>query len=96
MDAETVVQVYIKAKDSPFAPLHPRLTGFARVAVKAGVEAEVTIPLDKHAFTVINDKGERVGGGCHYTLYTGFNQPDARSVALGGAAPMQCDITLPF
>ncbi len=96
MDAETVVQVYIKAKDSPFAPLHPRLAGFARVAVKAGGEAEVTIPLDKHAFTVINDKGERVGGGCHYTLYTGFNQPDARSVALSGAAPMQCDITLPF
>lgn len=92
-DGETVVQVYIKA-DSEFAPVHPRLCGFQRVAVKAGETVQVTVPMDKDAFTVINNEGDRVSGGSDYALYVGISQPDERSVELLGTAPVKVDVKL--
>ncbi len=94
MDGETVAQVYVQPKASPFAPKHPSLCGFKRVAVKAGECAQVVVPLNPNTFTVVNDEGERVSGGSEYTLYAGLSQPDARSAALMGQAPLACDVKL--
>ncbi|MBE5786327.1 MAG: glycoside hydrolase family 3 protein [Clostridiales bacterium] len=82
MDAEEVAQVYI-ACDSAFAPLHPVLCGFKRVSVPAGEAVQVTIPLSKHAFTVVNDQGERIP--CEKAkVFIGGSQPDALSAKLMG------------
>lgn len=91
-DGEMVVQCYVQPKDSPWAPPHPSLAGFKRVAVKAGEAVEVTVPLGEHAFTVVNDDGERVDGGAAYDLYVGQSQPDERSAALLGVRPMKLEI----
>ena len=58
VDAEEIVQVYVKA-DSKDAPRNPRLSGFRRVALKAGEEKRVLIPLDHDLFTVIDCEGTR-------------------------------------
>ena len=83
-DVEEVVQVYIKALDSMDATPNERLCGFARVSVKAGGQAEVKVPLDRDALTVINDEGEKVSGGSRYAVSVGFGQPDTRTEELTG------------
>lgn len=91
MDGEEVVQAYVQL-DSPHAPLHPRLCGFQRIALKAGEQKRVTLTLDPDWFTVVNDAGERVDGGRQATLYVGGSQPDARSVQLLQQAPLKLEI----
>ncbi len=82
--ADEIVQVYIKDEESLFAPVNPVLWGFGRVSLAAGEKKTVEIALSKHAYTVVNEKGERVPGSGKYSVYCGFNQPDARSEALTG------------
>lgn len=55
-----VLKVYIHDPSSPFAPPNPVLCGFKRVYLSSGEEKTVSVPLGKNAFTVVNDKGERV------------------------------------
>ena len=94
MDAEAVVEVYVKALDSADAAPHPALAGFKRAALKAGEAKTVSIAYDKTAFTVVNDAGERVPGGRRFAVYAGFSQPDARSVELTGVSPLETEIVL--
>ena len=72
--------------------LLPHLAGFARVALAAGEEKQIAVKLDKHAFTVVNDAGERIADGKVYDLYCGLSQPDARSVELMGQAPLKAKV----
>lgn len=55
-----VLKVYVKDPSSPFAPPNPVLCGFKRIYLSSGEEKTVSLPLGKHAFTVVNDKGERI------------------------------------
>ncbi|MBR6030069.1 MAG: glycoside hydrolase family 3 C-terminal domain-containing protein [Clostridia bacterium] len=93
MDAETVLQVYVRCKESHFAPPHPVLAGFARVKVKAGESVQAAVAVDPNAFTVVNDEGERVSGGERFDLYAGLYQPDARSEELTGMKAVRLDIS---
>ncbi len=94
VDTDEVVQVYIKDIDSEFATTHPKLCGFKRVHVAAGSETEVTITLDKKAFTSVNEDGERKIYGKNFKIYAGCQQPDARSEELTGHKCMSFDVTL--
>lgn len=84
MDGDTVVQVYVKDTESQWETLHPHLAGFARVSLKAGESRQVAVALDKNAFTVVNDAGERVADGKTFDVYCGLYQPDDRSKELTG------------
>jgi len=94
MDAENVVEVYVKALDSADAAPHPALAGFRRVALKAGEEKTVSVPFDRTAFIVVNEAGERVKGGSRFAVYAGLSQPDARSIELMGVSPLTKELTL--
>ena len=76
-DTEDVVQLYISAP-AENAPLRS-LCGFSRVKLSAGEKQAVNIPLDKNAFTVVTDKGERITPHGKFTLYAGTSQPDELS-----------------
>ncbi len=89
MDADEVVQVYIKAVDSPHKTPHPKLCAFQRAHLKAGETKTVSIPLPQDAFTVIDDHGHRVSGGNRYSFTVGGSQADARSLELTGSAPLK-------
>lgn len=82
-----VVQVYVSCPDSGAAPRNPRLAGFAGVYLAAGEEKETDVPLDRHAFAVVDERGERISGGRRFILSVGTSQPDARSIELTGETP---------
>lgn len=86
---EEVIQVYVKVMDSEYAPLHPRLCGFKRVALNCGEKKSVKIKLDQRAFMVVNENGEFVKDGNHVELYAGFSQPDETSIQLMGCKPVK-------
>ena len=86
-DSETVLQVYV-ACDSPFAPVHPRLCGFRRVALKSCETRCFEVTLDPNTDTVIDEAGERRKAE-HYTLFAGMSQPDELSVRLTGIRPIE-------
>ncbi len=88
VDAETVVQVYVKDQTSKWEVVNTKLAGFARVALKAGECKEVAVKLDPLAFTVVTDQGERIRDGKTFDVYAGLSQPDERSVELMGQAPL--------
>ena len=94
VDAETVVQVYVKDQTSKWEVVNTKLAGFARVALKAGESKEVAVKLDPLAFTVVTDEGKRVRDTDRFTFFIGGSQPDARSVELTGKAPLKIEITL--
>jgi len=84
VDTNEVVQVYIRALDSPYAAPAAKLCGFQRVFLKAGGEKKLSVSMDRDAFTVVNDRGERVSGGSRFELSLGFGQPDERTRELTG------------
>ena len=82
--ADEVVQLYIKDRHSPDAPLHPLLCGFSHVSLEAGERRRVRVPIDPRAFTVVSAEGTRMPGSGEWTLYAGFGQPDALTEKLTG------------
>ena len=80
---EEVVQVYVRA-DSPNASPNARLCGFARVRLSPGEHKTVEVPLDRDAFTVVNDEGEKLIDSRDFAVSVGFGQPDERTKALTG------------
>ena len=80
---EEVVQAYIKA-DSTNATPNSRLCGFVRVSLAPGETKMVVIPVDKDAYTVVNNAGESVTDSDTFAVSVGFGQPDERTKALTG------------
>ena len=81
---QEVVQVYIKDRKSAFATTAAKLCGFERVTVGAGEQKNVKVTLDRDAFTVINDEGEKVVDGDTFVISAGLGQGDARTKELTG------------
>ena len=93
-DTDDVIQVYIHAEDSVFAPRHPSLCAFNRVSLKAGEKKEVNMDISASAFTVVDEEGRRFVDGKRFSLYVGTSQPDERSAALTGMRPVKIEITI--
>ncbi len=91
---DDVIQLYIKAEDSSFAPKNPILCGFRRVHVLAGQRVSMELYIDARSFLVVDDEGNRIDGGNRYMLYAGVSQPDARSWELTGAKPVCIEIKM--
>lgn len=85
---EEVVQLYLKNRDSQYAPKNPALCGFRRVSLSVGEKKVLSMTIDGKAFTVVNDAGIRSVDGRHFVVYAGTSQPDARSIALMGVKPI--------
>ena len=89
-----MIQLYVKAEDSSFAPTNPVLCGFARVQLKAGESKPVSISVPAQSLAVVDDDGNRFFPGGRYSLYAGTSQPDARSRELTGASPVKVELSL--
>ena len=83
-DTDEVLELYLRDEKSPDAPAHPVLCGFRRIHLGAGEQAEFNVPIDPHAFTVVNQDGCRIPGSGTWTLYAGFGAPDKRTEELTG------------
>lgn len=92
MDVEEVLQVYVRV-DSPDEVPNHHLAAFLRVQLAAGSRREISVPVDRAAFSVVNDRGERVFSGTGAKVYVGFGQPDARTAALTGKHGVTLSLT---
>ena len=91
---EEVLQVYVKAGDTEWAPRNPALGAFQRVRLEKGETRDVTVELPMRAFTTVDKDGVRVLRGSHFEVYAGFSQPDRRSVELTGTEPVRLETTI--
>lgn len=69
---EDVVQVYVKDTESQFAPTNACLCGFKRLFLNPNEEKTVEVELNKNAYTVINNEGERINGSGKYEFKVTF------------------------
>lgn len=83
-ELQEVVQVYIKAVDSPYSEPNAKLCGFARVKLYAGESKEVKLSISEQAFTVVTDDGDRINATGTFKVSVGFGQPDERTKELTG------------
>ena len=93
-ELEEVIQIYIKDNESQFAVRNHSLCAFKRVALGAGEEKKVVLPISGKAFMAYNEDGKRVLDSKSFTLFAGVSQPDARSVSLGGVEPVRVEVLL--
>lgn len=91
---DEVLQVYVRAEDTPCATPNPILGAFRRVHLASGQKQTAELLLPRRALTTVDDEGIRAVRGSRFTLYVGFSQPDARSVELTGQAPLRVALTL--
>ena len=86
-----VLQIYIKCEDSVYSVPNPQLCGFQRVLLHQGECRTLQVSIPEEAFTVVDEEGYHITGGKHYTIYTGFSQPDLRSEELTGMRPVRVE-----
>ena len=91
-ELEEVVELYLRDEASPLAPPNPILCGFQRLRLAPGEERELKIPIEPAAFTVVNEKGERIPGSGSWRLYAGFGAPDQRTEELTGRKALSLSI----
>ena len=94
MPQEEVVQLYAHKNDAPFPTPQYALKAFKRVALAPGASEEVEFTVDKQMLEEVNMEGQRVLLPGAYTLWVGGASPHPRVPALGGAKPVQFNITL--
>ncbi len=84
---EDVLQVYFKS-ESEDAVRNTALCAFERVSLCEGETKTVELTIPKKNLTVVNNDGVRYYSDAPITLYFGTCQPDEKSVALNGNAPV--------
>lgn len=92
--ASQKVQVYVKDLESSLAVPNHSLAAFRAVHLNAGETQEVVLTVKRRSFEAVNEEGEWVLDSHRFRIYAGFSQPDARSVALMGQAPLETEWTL--
>lgn len=92
MDADEVVQVYIKDLDSPCAVRNHSLCAMKRLHLKAGESRAIELPIAESSFCSVNEQGKSALFGKRFTLYVGGSQPDAVSCQLTGATPLKIEV----
>lgn len=92
-DAAEIVQVYIRPEGSKLAPPNASLCAFARVPLEAGESKRVAFAIRPEAFYTVDAEGRTARDARAYTLYVGGSQPDARSRALLGKAPLSLTVS---
>ena len=87
---EDTVQVYVKSpkEDSPNASLK----GIVKVALLPGESREVKIHLPKESFALYDENADYIISKGTFSISVGSSQPDSRSVALMGRAPLMLTV----
>lgn len=74
-DTGEVLQVYIRSDDDENAVPNVSLCGFERIYLKKGERCDVTVEVDRRAFTSVDENGERAIRGKKFRIFAGFCQP---------------------
>ena len=91
---DEVVELYVKDLEGSTSVPHHELRAFERVTLAPGEARALTFMLAPRDFSLIDDAGRRVLEPGTFRVFVGGSQPDARSVALTGQAPLAVDVVL--
>ncbi len=89
---EDVIQIYVKDTESSFATVNPALAAFKRIRLDAGEKTQITVELDRRAFTSVDNEGKRDVFSKNFIVYAGTSQPDERSFELTGNKTLDKDV----
>lgn len=92
VDTGEVIQIYIRDLDSGYATPNPKLCAFSRVFLPAGRSSEVELWIDRDAFCVINEEGEKITDGRRFQVSVGLGQSDERTAELTGKSSIIFDV----
>ena len=91
---DEVVQLYLKDLEASCRVPHHSLRGFQRITLAPGESRRVTFRLAPRDLSLIDDAGRRVLEPGRFRASIGGSQPDPRSVALTGQAPLAVEFEL--
>jgi beta-glucosidase len=92
--SDEVVELYVKDLEASVSVPHHDLRGFERITLAPGESRRVNFRLSARDLSLIDDAGRRVLEPGRFRVTLGGSQPDARSVALLGQAPLAAEIDL--
>ena len=93
-DGDEVVQLYVKDLESSVPLPHHELRGVERLHLLAGASRRLAFTLAAKSLSLIDNAGNRLLEPGRFRLFVGGSQPDARSAALLGGAPLSIDLVL--
>jgi beta-glucosidase len=91
---DDVVQLYVKDLESSCRVPRHDLRGFARLPLDPGESRPLEFALTPRDLSLIDERGRRMLEPGRFRVYVGGSQPDARSVALMGTAPLEAEFEL--
>ena len=91
---DEVVQLYVKDLESSVPVAHHELRGVQRLHLAPGAAQRVTFQLTAKSLSLIDDAGQRLLEPGTFRIFVGGSQPDPRSIALTGQAPLEAALTL--
>ncbi len=89
---DEVVQLYVSDLEASCRVPLRELRGFRRLHLAPGERRRVSFPLAPKDLSLIDEAGTRVLEPGRFRLTVGGSQPDPRSVALTGRAPLAVDL----
>ena len=94
MDAEEVVEFYLRDEEASVrVPVH-KLCQTARIFLRAKEEKQVTVTIAADQFAVISEEGEHLFEEGEFTVFAGGSQPDVYSIELSGTTPASVQIKM--
>ncbi|MCL6615252.1 MAG: glycoside hydrolase family 3 C-terminal domain-containing protein, partial [Firmicutes bacterium] len=88
MAGDEVVQLYLGYPEVGFDVPRWQLRGFRRITLQPGEEMGLEFVLRPEEMALVDEEGRSVLVPGSYRVYVGGSQPDGRSVALTGVAPL--------
>ncbi len=92
--SDEVVQLYVKDLETSVPVPHHELRGVERVHLAAGAAQRVRFKVTAKSLSLIDNDGKRRLEPGNFRIFVGGSQPDPRSVALTGQAPLAVDLLL--
>ena len=89
---DEVVQLYVRDLEASVPVPHHSLRGFTRLSLAPGASRRVTYELEADDLALVDEEGRRGVEPGRFRLFLGGSQPDARSVALTGQAPLSVEL----
>lgn len=88
---DEVVECYIRDEEASCSRPRWSLCGFTRLYLEPGESRTISLSIRPESMALVREDGQRIIEPGRFTLFVGGSQPDERSVALMGQAPLQAE-----